>query len=1029
MNAYSILHNYDQPLYSPDFNFINAALSYKQEKLDNNRAKLQNMYDQFPKLQVAKGVDKQYIESRLQQVRQISSKYEMLDLSDDTLASSLLTNAAQIFDDKVKEAVVSTKRMEIEDTQWAEALKKADGKYNQTYHEYALAMSDRQRYLSTQEAGDRYRGGADFIAYTGTEKKVAELTAKAAEQLKQKAFESRGSGGYFNYQDTYEFTDKNTLRQIVESSLDDNDKRHFQIMGWKQFQGSSDEDVKNEYRERYISKADKYKDILSNLEILEAKATGETKEFYQKEIESVKDGINNLDSRISDDRMKNADKNGLASELYYEDYLENTVSPYATKRWIDREVDQVQKANVEFQETLRKTAFDEKMRSNADRRAEEKFPYEIAKLQKELGITPEQNGVAPVGGTTGINPTADNTSDKYKEEVKGYDGIEIFHKEKQASEKEIKNMFGITTFKAGDFKILTEQFGDLANKLKTGGSVEINGKSVKVTPENFNKLNRFKNNVLEVPPAIKATRQQYVVGIDQTLDNLADKVVKGTLDKSVIPSINFEIIEKNGELVVKKLDPTKAGNNYLALLRKIEENGINSLTKAQQATVRSYGIMHAVADKNSRATTSQKMEMAATMRSEVLKGMSMDELQKIPSNVGEINNAFTVSRRSGGQLDRSSNIVVTSDFAKQMAAIGVGNVVNSKDGRASLSVPINMLSEVGAIYRLHSAAKAIPDKSSTEYKNMLQEIDKLKRSLGTKNGIVSYAGKTMTNEDQEKIKWSAMPLGASYNKKVDNTDLGSFSTDLDKAYVLGDRYANELQTKAYLASTGGLSFNPTGTEKEKYKAVRNYAASIGVVGAESKDQIFVEPEVINQKQTGRVIISKSIETTSGDKKGQVQKSAGQYADLEEFERQTGVRFGKLQRSDFSIVYGTNAAKVDFGRSGQNLSYHNIKDADPNVSIIEANAQANGTWNNIAISMNDFNAGKYSFKMEVTKNGQPYSVSIYKNIKGRNVLVDDTYFPPSSDVLTDEDVVQNVMNADVFIKDAYVNYLDKLSKKK
>jgi hypothetical protein len=1019
MNAYSILHNYDQPLYSPDFNFINAALSYKQEKLDNNRAKLQNMYDQFPKLQVAKGVDKQYIESRLQQVRQISSKYEMLDLSDDTLASSLLTNAAQIFDDKVKEAVVSTKRMEIEDTQWAEALKKADGKYNQTYHEYALAMSDRQRYLSTQEAGDRYRGGADFIAYTGTEKKVAELTAKAAEQLKQKAFESRGSGGYFNYQDTYEFTDKNTLRQIVESSLDDNDKRHFQIMGWKQFQGVDDNALKSAYSDFNKPKIENTRENISSLEVLSAKATGEQKELIDREIESQRQSLLKLEDRYSEDSIKNKNRSSMETEMFYEYSMDNAVSPYATKRLIDREIDQVQKANVEFAEKLKQQNFDNALALSREERLARKDDLEIMKLERELGIDKDGNKVANRFMLESDDPIT-------YDETNAGDGIQLEQKKEFEAIKNLNDLVGIGV-SPGDYKELAKKFSNLQDLAESGGSINIKGQNIKVNESTLPTLLAFKNSVLDTSASRKEYRKALDNGVMKTIWQLSKVVAnKGDMTPEELPNFSFEVVEKNGSLVKRdikarsmgdmmqdvkegRLPKTSVGHNYAYLLKLAGEKGFDNLTKGQKASLKMYTTMHIIADPKLGLKSAEKREYFYTMRDNTLKDMDYAEFSKIAKDYKEI--------EAGVSYDRLG--------AKAASDFGTQNKGNKWfDDKISAMFPggvpfkaVRDIESLGAMYR------QLPQLTGVDAANQKKAIQAKEEELRRMGGLVS--GNRSSSPDYYLSQLQTRDLDYKNKKDVEINFSKDISDIIEMATKVQTKSVDEdMKKRGDLLSFKTVSFANKDSDYEKLKG---YADALGIIpkGDKFKDQIQVQLVPNGQNQSTEVAIS--VRQTQA-KDGMISFITPQVkkVSVKDFQEQTGILMNNAVRTDYSDKFGTSAAKIDLGTGIPKNRPKETTFIPTMVSEVMQSArnvyEDKAQQDKVKGLLDEYLAGKYSFKAEVLEEGQPYYISVYKNGKFDGQVA----FPDAKDggikEFSYEDVSRIYTNSSSYAVKAFQQYV-------
>jgi len=1028
MNAYSILHNYDQPLYSPDFNFINAALSYKQEKLDNNRAKLQNMYDQFPKLQVAKGVDKQYIESRLQQVRQISSQYEMLDLSDDTLASSLLTNAAQVFDDKVKEAVVSTKRMEIEDKSWAEALKKADGKYNQTYHEYALAMSDRQRYLSTQEAGDRYRGGADFIAHTGTEKKVAELTAKAAEQLKQKAFESRGSGGYFNYQDTYEYTDKNTLRQIVESSLDDNDKRHFQIMGWKQFQGVDDDKLRNYYKEYNSPKVENSRDRISALEVLRGQASGDQKELYDREIENERTNFNNLQNRLSDDTLEQRDRQGLASELYYDNYLEGTVSPYASKRLVDREIDAVQKANVEFAETVKQHNFDNALKLAANTRADEKHKYDIMKAKKDLGIVDESDSNNQNKNVifTDRDPNDPKAGEKYGTE--GMDGIQLEQKKQFDAINKFNKLVGVG-IGPGDYAELSKQLANVSDLAENGGVIKIKGNQIELNNENLATILAFQNSVLNIPPARKAYRQNLDKAVMKTIWQLGKVIANdGDMDPNEFPNFAFKVVEKNGSLVkqdIKNWDMKSAmsniqkgkapiaqeTNNYVKLLRQVGEKGFESLSKQDQASLKLYTTSHIIADRHMGLSPAVKREYFYTLRDETLKDMDIKEFSKIAKDYKDIEAGLTL-----GSAPREG---VASGTNKGKYAVIIQNewFLNKINTLMPKGVPVQYEDKVVELGNMYRQLSTLTGSEAKKQKDAIQAMEQRLRTTGN----------LVTNNKEFNSDYYLSDLGYNNldykNKKGQEINPAKDITTIVKEAVESAKAQdNVLKKQGELLSIREVSFVK---DHSNYEKLKNYAYVLGLTPTTKGYQDPIKARLIQNGQgTGdKVEITVTRwETKDGTKVKQTDEP--KIVSLKEFEENTDIKLNAAIRTDYTSKFGTNAAKIDLGTGVPNRPIEQTLIPTLFEETREATERmAPEKQAEVEKLLNEYQQGKFKFKAEVLQEGQPYYISVYKNGK----LSGQVSFPKGTEKggmkdFSYSDVTEIYRNSSTYAITAFQQYL-------
>ena len=170
-SSYSAINDYSNlTLYTPDYNLLQTALQYKQGKLDQNRAKLQQVRDQFGALDVVKDEDQKYLDDRLQKVTEITNKYAGLDLSSDALTNSLVGNMNQVIDDGVKTAVVSTKRLRNEQKEWEEKRKNKPEQYSDL--NYAFAMQKANRWMNDGTTGTSYSGGGGFVEYRDVNKKI-----------------------------------------------------------------------------------------------------------------------------------------------------------------------------------------------------------------------------------------------------------------------------------------------------------------------------------------------------------------------------------------------------------------------------------------------------------------------------------------------------------------------------------------------------------------------------------------------------------------------------------------------------------------------------------------------------------------------------------------------------------------------------------------------------------------------------------------------------------------------------------------
>jgi hypothetical protein len=643
MNSYSVIHNFDtQNLYKPDFNFINTALSYKQNKLDTNRAKLQNLYDQYSMLKVHNDVDQEYIEKRLESVRDITNKYASMDLSDDNFATSLMGTVSQVLDEKVKNAVLSTKLIESEDAQWAKMKEKNLDKYSDLNRAYALNKSDRRNYENATEAGTVYKGGAGFIEYRDLSKKVMENLPKLQDALKAKWVETGPQQGYFRSLDTYEAIPKNKMEDALELLFDEKDRMQIGINSWGVYDRMSDEQIKQDWDSFYAPKKEEAEEQIRNLEIAKAdpKKYGLTSESIDRELESWRKVKTNYDNYTYDKVMETSGREGAYTTLYNNKYKGQILDTYSKpKTLIERKVDDIQKANLEYQQKIDQFNANYALDVEKFLWSKEKFAIEQANKGKS-GSSSSSSGA---GGQDGVIMGDLKTLE--------YDEVDNEIIENQKAERAamdgIKNLVG-SYVPRDSFAELSKEMADLAGKAKRNETITINGKKVPVK-ENLSVLLAFKDNILEETPVEKAIKQDLQNMTGQVVGNLRQLVQSGSADFDVtnLPEFTWKI-EVDPTTGAQKKVPLKNMNsqNYVRLLKKEKEK----LTESEKATLKAYSQLHMIGDEGLKMTGGVRKELFKTLRDNTLGNMSSKEFAKsFGGSEKDVINAFQIQSFTGTQ--------------------------------------------------------------------------------------------------------------------------------------------------------------------------------------------------------------------------------------------------------------------------------------------------------------------------------------------------------------------------------------------
>lgn len=110
-SQYSILREYT-PYVSPyNLDVLAAGMQYKQERVDANRAMLNNYATQILDMEIAKPQDREYLENRLNNlVQEVNKNFYGQDLSSQGVAMTIQNKIGESIDTKVVNAVASTRK-------------------------------------------------------------------------------------------------------------------------------------------------------------------------------------------------------------------------------------------------------------------------------------------------------------------------------------------------------------------------------------------------------------------------------------------------------------------------------------------------------------------------------------------------------------------------------------------------------------------------------------------------------------------------------------------------------------------------------------------------------------------------------------------------------------------------------------------------------------------------------------------------------------------------------------------------------
>jgi hypothetical protein len=656
MNAYSILHNFDQPVYTPDFQFVSMALGYKQQKLDVNRQKIQSLYDHFSNLDVSKDVHKEYIDGRLKQILDINRNYHSMDLSDDNFASVVAGNVTQLMDDIVKGAVMDTRIIRAEDKEWEDQRlnfdpKKGGGKYNDLNREYALAMSDRGAYQQDKELGRRYKGGAGFIEYVDYNKKFLDNIDGISKRLNATFITEGPNAGQFRTIDKYEVVDPNKLRSEIERLFDPRDRKQMQIDAWGQYK-----DNPQGFARAWNSNVESTTNAIEKqIQVLEAGMSSNTltkseKEVAQQQLEVLKSRA----AQTKEQRFENIIQQGVRPEdlygqLYTENYIESIVQTYAKQNLVDRKLDAAWAENVKLNQRIYEFNMDmnyKKEKDLGDRLL--KLDELNMKAAKEGLVRDPQTGQwVKAGGAFGANVPGVfqgvyDLATSIQEAEGNQDPFDnLLNESKQALTTitgTVQSVFGINyNLRSASMKELVQGLtsgGNEAVKFNPDGTatITIDKRTKTVSAEELKVLteNAFKTTFESQP------LKEFYTGVSSTVDYINESLGQmfstgryapgGDLDRkgeTPIPNLAFKIVEeKDGVFVMKPFEQGENGHtHYKNLLRKKHFGG--TLTAAEEKTLQVYGAYSLYLDNS--VGDKERKGIDAYIRSEVLPTIKTDK--------------------------------------------------------------------------------------------------------------------------------------------------------------------------------------------------------------------------------------------------------------------------------------------------------------------------------------------------------------------------------------------------------------------
>lgn len=623
------------------FSFDNADLLMKgmlmkQGAIDENRSKLQQLSDQVTNFSVAKDVDRKYLEERLTQTKDIINQYAGGDLSNPNLMNQLVSKFEDVVDDKVLNAVASTSIITREDKEWE--AKKGTPEYNEKNR--AFALQNRKKYLEDQNVGTEYAGGGGFIKYTDNNATL--MSKEAQETLKNlginaKWVQREDGGGYFDFINTYEGTaDVQRLNEAVKAIIGQDGFKQMQIDGWARYGDMQDpntvEQLRNDYNQTFQNDLERLEEDRKHLMIaVEAEKDENKKKQYQDQLEITNESIEARQKDADFDKVvanpdgtinESAYKNAYTTLHTYNEVGRLTAIQFQKPRLVEEKIDNSKLEVKKYQ--LQLDQFDETMRHNVT--------MEDFKRQ-ELS---SKNAVQNPNGSL-VNPgdvDLGTLSQVSTEQVGSFDLFAQLRQEQEAPIKALSDVVGFTFDRASTLSLIEQLQGKKVGDIE---EITLAGKKIKITDENrgviLPVLDQFKKTMVDGGSVIRTARNEYATALNSITDDIVNHYKLSPSDQNnMFVGDNFYFGKgKTGkiEFIEGKMPGVKQ-SNYKLLMYKASKNGVNSLTKEEQLTLKAYVAKGIIKDDGFSMNEFQRQQAYISFQEDVNKALGAGAVNTMP---------------------------------------------------------------------------------------------------------------------------------------------------------------------------------------------------------------------------------------------------------------------------------------------------------------------------------------------------------------------------------------------------------------
>ena len=987
-SAYSILHNYDQELYSPNLNLIGTALQYKQGTYNANKAKLQTLWDKFSFLDVAKEQDQEYLEGRLQAVHEVMDKYTMLDLSSNNLTSQLVSNMSQVVDDNVMNAVYSTRVYKGEQAAWSQLKQNKPEKYSEVNHAYASRAS--QAWLNDGQTGSKYNGGGGVIEYVDVQGKLASKIPEIAKNIKAEWVELASGGGYFRDQVSKERVSRDKLSAAMDGILNQQDRRQMSINAWGMFDNMSDQQLEAAYTNHFAPKIQNIQNQITSLErTVNSTKDPEMKAYRNNLLDFYKAQLESYEANSFSNMINTYGREATYNTLYDNQFRGNYLDTYSYSDRITKIAtydNDVKQRNYEFK--LSELQF---RKDNA--------AFNQAVKLREVGYT------APLQGTEAVIGLPESTMSK----------IQAYQDKQQSITDNVKNLFDIQDDR--QLRQLSEVF---AKGFAGKEYVEFNGQRIKVL-DNLDLLLEYQNNILNQSPIEKEALANFNKAVSTSLGTLRELTLGDNPDwvaGDSVPKFNFAFKFDKETGIMQKISVPKDSNPYAYLLGK------EDLTEDEKYTLDIYHRMHLLMDPE--IGDSEKALIFKDLQTDKFSKLSNEDYNSFPYDVHAYNR---MSTRRGTPSAGGATLAIGTEVFQEMQKEGLidkySDLIKADYLIGSVRITTyggykDILTDLGNTYKAYMDAFDEGKKKYRDKINSLTEIlDSDKAMMTTNKNHPVYAPdyyiSDITAADAEYYNKDGKEVSLKAPSKIIKEGVTLYANTLENAYKTMDKEPS-LYPQIFNTSTSGYS---------------NLATLVGLP-ANSKVPITLQRVWDKDKKTptGEVMWHYKTGTGENIKTFTSEEGEGLRLTVDQLRSNGIINFGASAQVKYDASWGNNAPKLDLGNNQYDdrikknnvlmyggplaMSLEEVKPLFDDAYKFGGPALVE-EFNNYRKA---FIAGKYEFKMEAIDGAWQYAMYDSTGNRLYSMYTEDSIV----DTYTDQEVKNIFVNSEKIINDVMYNYL-------